>query len=153
MAFTERGAPPSSMRRGPRPAGVLQSFAVWVLVSGALTLCFRASSQSTPAGTLEPPHQALIERDEKGGEKWLVPFIVLLAFVVGVAFTILVIYIANIRSLRKREAVAAKQAAPELFQNSDNESPTPRDRRGIWETNKAAQLGEEGETTLPDGSY
>ncbi|KAL8441546.1 hypothetical protein Emag_007089 [Eimeria magna] len=153
MALTERGAP-SSMRRGPGPVGVLQSFALWVLISGALTLCFRASNQTPPAGALEPPHQALIEREERaGGEKWFLPFIILLAFVVGAAFTILVIHIANVRSLRKREAVAAKQAAPELFQTSDNESPTPRDRRGIWEPTKAAQLGEEGDLKLPEGSY
>ncbi|KAL8274635.1 hypothetical protein Esti_001464 [Eimeria stiedai] len=153
MVLTERGAP-SSMRWGPGPAGVLQSFAMWVLVSGALTFCFRASNQTPPAGALEPSHQALIESEEKAiEEKWLLPFVILLAFVVGAAVAILVIYIANVRSLRKREAVAAKQAAPELFQVSDDESPTPRDRRGIWEPNNAAQLEEEGEVKVPEGSY
>ncbi|KAL8435427.1 hypothetical protein Efla_005168 [Eimeria flavescens] len=133
MAAGERGA--SSVRRSPKAAAVVLRFLLVTLVSGALCVCLRASHSASPLNPEESSYQSSSEREKKGGtEKWFLPFLILLAFVIGAALAILIIHIANMRSLRKREAVTAQEAAPELFEASDNDSPTPRDRRGIWES-------------------
>ncbi|XP_026192667.1 uncharacterized protein LOC34618518, partial [Cyclospora cayetanensis] len=70
---------------------------------------------------------------EPGREKWFMPFIILLAILLAAAIVALCVHCLNVRSLRKREAIKAQQAAPEIFHSSDTEAPTPRERRGIWE--------------------
>ncbi|CDJ33174.1 uncharacterized protein EMH_0080650 [Eimeria mitis] len=118
------------------------------------------SSNSSSSSSLSEPTETNADKplplgDEPRKEKWLVPFFILLAFVLGALMTVLIIHCANMRSQRKREAIRAKEAAPEIFNNSDTEAPTPRDRHGIWETPGKEKQQQEaaGSLLVPENSY